>query len=232
MKICSICNESKDLTEFYLRSSGSDDYHKQCKNCMAQRKKEHYKANKDRILKKIHEYSAKNKQSISANKSEYYKENKEKLSAYKKEYRKKNIKKIRVKHNKYQLKRMENDPLFRIVRNTRSLIHHSIKRNGWGKRTKTEMILGCPFETFKSYIQIKFQKDMTWENQGEIWELDHIIPVTSAKNTDEAIRLNHFTNFQPLYKEYNRIKFNKMPDEWDKYCYERKIDVTVNPYIL
>ena len=42
------------------------------------------------------------------------------------------------------------------------------------------------------------------------WDLDHIIPVSSAKSEDEIIKLNHYTNFQPLDSYINRkIKRNK-----------------------
>lgn len=45
------------------------------------------------------------------------------------------------------------------------------------------------------------------ENHGE-WEMDHIIP--NAKTEEEIYKLNHYTNFQPLWKEDNRKKSNKM----------------------
>lgn len=59
---------------------------------------------------------------------------------------------------------------------------------------------------------------MTWENRGlyngELdygWDLDHITPISSAKTENEIIRLNHYTNFQPLCSYTNRyIKCNKL----------------------
>ena len=41
---------------------------------------------------------------------------------------------------------------------------------------------------------------MSFENQGPIWELDHIIPIASAKTIEEIITLNHYSNIQPLFK--------------------------------
>lgn len=41
------------------------------------------------------------------------------------------------------------------------------------------------------------------------WDLDHIIPISSAKTEDDLIKLNHYTNFQPLCSKINReIKRN------------------------
>lgn len=52
---------------------------------------------------------------------------------------------------------------------------------------------------------------MTWENYGKYnsefnfgWNLDHIIPLSSADNIERLIELNHFTNLQPLCSKVNR----------------------------
>jgi len=57
---------------------------------------------------------------------------------------------------------------------------------------------------------------MTWENKGlyngELsygWDIDHIIPLSSASTEEELIKLNHYTNLQPLCSYINRyIKMN------------------------
>ena len=42
-----------------------------------------------------------------------------------------------------------------------------------------------------------------------MWDIDHIIPVSSAKREEEIIKLNHYTNLQPLCSKINRyIKKN------------------------
>ena len=52
---------------------------------------------------------------------------------------------------------------------------------------------------------------MNWDNQGlynmELnygWDLDHIIPLSSATTEEEIIKLNHYTNLQPLCSRVNR----------------------------
>lgn len=52
---------------------------------------------------------------------------------------------------------------------------------------------------------------MTWENRGlyngELnygWDIDHIIPLASAEKEEDIIRLNHYTNLQPLCSYTNR----------------------------
>ena len=70
-------------------------------------------------------------------------------------------------------------------------------------------ILGCTIDEFKSYIESKFKKGMTFENYGE-WHLDHIIPLATAKTTEDVIKLCHYTNFQPLWAEDNLKKGAKI----------------------
>ena len=56
---------------------------------------------------------------------------------------------------------------------------------------------------------------MNWENHGK-WEVDHIIPIKSAKNEEELIAILHHKNLQPLWKEENstkRARFNPKDKE-------------------
>ena len=48
-----------------------------------------------------------------------------------------------------------------------------------------------------------------YENNG--WDIDHIIPLTSAINEEDLIKLNHYTNLKPLCSKINRdIKRNNL----------------------
>jgi hypothetical protein len=69
--------------------------------------------------------------------------------------------------------------------------------------------LGIDWNGFKLHIEDKFKKGMTWENYGE-WEYDHIIPISFAKDEEMIVKLNHYTNFQPLWWRENNSKSNKI----------------------
>ena len=52
---------------------------------------------------------------------------------------------------------------------------------------------------------------MTWENHGKYnnsegygWDIDHIIPISMAKTEEDVIKLNHYSNLQPLCSKINR----------------------------
>jgi hypothetical protein len=54
---------------------------------------------------------------------------------------------------------------------------------------------------------------MTLENHGQgsgKWNIDHIIPISSARTEEEIYKLNHYTNFQPLWWEENMAKGKKI----------------------
>lgn len=102
--------------------------------------------------------------------------------------------------------------LRKFEQNTRRAIRYSFQKLGLKMPMKTEEILGCSLAEFKEYIVAKWKPWMSWDNYGVLvagesekgWDVDHIIPIGSATTLEDAIRLNHYTNFQPLCSRLNR----------------------------
>lgn len=108
-------------------------------------------------------------------------------------------------------KRRKEDPLYRLTQVMRSAVYKSLNNRGFIKNNRTFEIIGCTKEDFKEYIESKWENWMSWENHGKYdgefnsgWDLDHIIPLSIAKTQEDIIRLNHYTNFQPLCSKINR----------------------------
>lgn len=76
------------------------------------------------------------------------------------------------------------------------------------KNLTTEEILGCSIPDFVSHIESQFKVGMSFDNRKD-WHLDHIIPISYAKTEEEIIKLNHYTNYQPLWASENLAKGNK-----------------------
>ena len=79
------------------------------------------------------------------------------------------------------------------------------------KNSKTESIIGCSISEFMLYIESKFEPWMTFENRGLYngefdygWDIDHIVPISTANTEDDVVRLNHYSNLQPLCSKINR----------------------------
>ena len=143
---------------------------------------------------------------------EYYLKNKEKTLKKKKEYREKNKKELQEKKNLYRKKQKEINPLYKLSNSLRRNINNSFKRYKFSKNSNTETILGCSFEEFKSHIESLWQPWMNWDNYGLYngqanygWDIDHIMPLSSATNEEDVIKLNHYTNLQPLCSYTNRV---------------------------
>jgi hypothetical protein len=179
-KKCSKCHQVKPLTDFGKKL---DFVSSACKPCTKQRTI----IDKDTYNEKQRKY---------LNKKREDPKYKEKMTRYKREYKR---------------KRMAEDPIFKARINIRKLLNASIKRSGWRKDSKSFEILGCDWDMFKQHIENKFVDGMTWENHGQYgWHYDHIIPISLGVTQEEINKLNHYTNFQPLWWVDNLKKSNKL----------------------
>ena len=205
MKTCTRCKAEKEFTEFNKDKTRHDGLFPQCIECKKNNYKENYLKTRDDKIKKAREWVLNNKEKRKEYRKVYNIKNKESNNKSCREWYSVNKQKV----NEYYKKRKENDPLFKLRCNIATLIRFYIKKQGYSKKSKTLKILGCTIEEFKVHLENKFVDGMTWDNHGE-WHLDHIYPVSLAKDEEELIRLNHYTNFQPLWALDNIRKSNKI----------------------
>lgn len=162
----------------------------------------YYENNKDKVKEKNKNYYNNNREFLNENNKQYYQKNKDKIND-------------RLNH-KYNF-----NITYKLKKKLRNVINRSLKQKRFNRNSKINEILGCSLSEFKFYLESKFKEWMTWENHGLYdgeefygWDLDHIIPLSSAKSKEDILRLNHYTNFQPLCSYTNRVKKrNKV--EWD-----------------
>ena len=170
-------------------------------------RKKYYEENKEISLAKMKEYYEKNKEKIAQYKKEWAQKNKERLKEKRKSYYEENKTLIFTRHKN----RVKNDPIYALSISIRKNILKAFRQRKFEKENSTTQILGCTFEEFRSHIQSQFEPWMTWENRGKYngtpnfgWDIDHIIPLSSSETTDDVIKLNHYTNLQPLCSYINR----------------------------
>jgi len=210
-KRCIVCNEEKLLKEFSKRKDSKDSRRNNCKLCEKNNKKKYYEENKD-CFKKSHKiYADKNKDKIREYRIIYEEENKDKIKSRNKEYYLKNKKEIAKKYANWRKNKLKNDPFFKLKYSINNSIRRGFRRSKFNKNSKTIDILGCTYSEFREYLELKFEPWMNWNNYGLYdgseglgWDLDHIIPTSSATTEKELIKLNHYTNFQPLCSYINR----------------------------
>ena len=206
-KVCMKCKMEKSLSEFHKNKTKEDGHQDYCKQCRKNwntehddglkiKRKERYNNDQERFKKEAQDWADNNRERKRASGREYYKDNKEKLIEYQRVY----AKERRVK-----------DDLYRLKKNLRCNIKDALTKRGFSKSKKTEEILGCTLMFFIEYVESKFVDGMSWENRDE-WHLDHIKPMKLATNQEEAIELNRYTNFQPLWIADNLKKRAKFDD--------------------
>ena len=188
-----------------------------------QYQKEWREANKEKLAEYHREYRAENPEKNKINTKKYRENNPDKAKESTKKYKANNQDKIKAYRESYKDRKNElskikkaTDPVYNLKCTVRSGILKAFTRINCKKNNKTVEILGCTYEFFRDYIESKFEQWMTWDNKGlyngELnhgWDLDHIIPIDTAISEEDVIRLNHYTNLQPLCSKINRdIKKN------------------------
>lgn len=191
---------SKNFKEWYKKNPDySKKWREKNKEKVSSSKKKYYLNNKEKEI----ERRKKNKDIISEYNKLYREKNKEKLNELRRNKRKENPEKYRALEREL----FKNNPNLKLIRNYRTRIKNYMKFNKFHIGTKTLDLVGLSPNELKEYLQSKFLDGMTWDNYGlHGWHIDHIIPLSSAKNEDELRLLCHYTNLQPLWSFDNLSK--------------------------
>jgi hypothetical protein len=192
MKICKICNIEKPLDQFYNKKQETDGKHRYCSLCMKQEKKQYYTLNKLKRADYYKQYREENKEYFNKYCHNHYHTNKDLYREWNRNQYHTNIE-YKIKH---------------IVS---ARLHEALKTYNELKKNRTVEYLGCSIGEYVTYLESKFTPEMTWENQGTYWEIDHIksIDKFDLTNPDELIECFHYLNTQPLHWKDNREKSNK-----------------------
>ena len=208
MKKCCRCKVEKVFSEFHKNKASKDGFKAACKECRRietienydyDKAKEYREANKEKRKQQYDKWYSKNREERLKRRKKWREENKEKLAKYRKDNK-------HISREFYQ--RHKNNPLFRLKSSVRSRIRIAITNQRLNKNTSTAKMLGCTWEELKQHLESKFTEGMKWDNYGE-WHVDHIKPLSLANTEEEMIKLNHYTNLQPLWAKDNLSKGSK-----------------------
>ena len=117
--------------------------------------------------------------------------------------------KTRFRNNRLKCKDCEReDPFEKFKRYARTRIYNCLKRN---KNKHAHEYLGCKPAEYLDWILYN-TSDFTLENYGQVWHIDHIIPLSKFDFTNEEDRLVAFNwrNTMPLLAKENLSKNNKI----------------------
>ena len=219
-KVCSKCGIKRQINQFAKSSCTKDGLQTKCKFC----DKAYREANKEKIKAYITKYAIDNRQSLLEKKREYRiknierirekdkiwaKNNQEKVKANQEKQWLLNRKKYYAKNVKRESERRKTDYMYNMRKRVSHRVRMALKGIGLSKSKSTKEMLGCSWHELKTHIENQFVEGMSWENRSA-WHIDHIIPLASAKSEEDVIRLNHYTNLQPLWAADNIRKSDKM----------------------
>lgn len=198
IKKCTKCECEKDIIDFPKDSQKKSGISPQCKQCKAN----YYNLKKnDDLFKK----NRSERMKIYSQKPEV----KERVKKYCAIYQYKP--EVIERRNEISRERKKNDNEYRLKLAINKIIDKAFKRRNIPKSIPNKEILGCEYDFFLQYIESKFESYMSWGNRGLYngqlnhgWDLDHIIPLRTAKNETDMIKINHYTNFRPLCSYVNR----------------------------
>jgi hypothetical protein len=199
-KMCEKCLQLKPLDEFHPTRKWPKSY---CLTCLKEVDKAQYQKQKTRVLAKKKEDYAKNKEKYAQKNKKYYDANRDTILKYKADYyvanREQVIAKFREKYNsdlEFRLKHV-------IRRRTRAFLAGS-------DELRYEDMIGCSHEQLISWFEYNFWLDgdlgMNWENYGELWQIDHVYPLSKVENLATDTFFCSWKNLRPIPRSTNASK--------------------------
>lgn len=170
-----------------------------------ERNQRHYKNNRERILASSAKWRNANRDRFNKITDNFRRNNLDKYRGY--------DRKRRSQRASYTREKRANDLNFKLASVLRGQIRRAIK--GQKRIDHTLSLLGCSVESFKLYLESKFEIGMSWENYGRgegTWQIDHIMPcaIFDLSNPGHQTRCFHFSNMQPMWTVENQRKNKKL----------------------
>ena len=141
----------------------------------------------------------------------YYRENSEKAIKRSRDYRLNNPEKVRAYFREYLKTRRANDPDFKMRHACAYMVRRVLEKSEGSKANNTEMTLGYSCQELRRHIERNMAPDMSWGNYGDLWQIDHVIPVMEfiKMGCHDPAKINALSNLMPEYKEENQRKGDK-----------------------
>lgn len=192
-KRCSRCGREKELDEFHKCSKAKDGLAYRCKECSRRLWKGYYEKNKNYLLEKDKLRAIVNPEKERRRRKKY-KSRPEVREHY------------RIWWKGYSKGRLSKEPLYAfkmwVRRETRRA---AISKTG-NIHSRLQPLLGCSQQEFKEHLEKTWLERYGKKWDGEPFEIDHVIPLSSATTKEHMAELCHYKNVQMLTPEDNRKK--------------------------
>jgi hypothetical protein len=212
--------QTKEERNAYMR-----EWRKQNKDKISEQNKKYRDAHKAEAKEYHKAWRDKNRDHLNELQREKYKENPQAFKDRKERYIASHIEKVkdsrhrykvenRQKCTDYQRNKRHSDPVYKFRSSFTHLMSLYRRKSGYTGSKGTWEMVGCDFDTFLKHIQSQFEDGMTMEKYGHregCWNIDHIVPISTAKTDEDIERLNHYSNLRPMWAIDNYRKSKKTP---------------------
>lgn len=215
MKKCKTCNISKELELFDTCVGCTYNVRSECKACRSSKSKENYLANRGKILTQNKLWKQNNSKKVFQANKLWKLNNQAQEQKNNRRYLDQNKDKIKDQRKQWEKRRRREEPKYRLRKNLSCLIRSSYRNGGYSKSSKLHEIIGLPYKIFFNYLESTFIQNYGILPECWGWDdihIDHIMPLSSAKNKHDIHMLNHFTNLQLLISVDNIMKSNRTKD--------------------
>ena len=157
---------------------------------------------RNRKLKRCKEYKNKNKDRVQEYNKKYKEENKESISVYNKKYNIENRNEIQTRQTIQHKNRRKTDPVYKmsiVLRNRFRKFYKGIDIDSF------QEIVGCSYENYVKWIEFNFDSNMSWDNHGTTWHIDHVILcyMFNHENINDRKICFNWKNTRPLSSKIN-----------------------------
>ena len=226
-RVCNKCKRELPLTNEYFSwaNKAQGRYQETCKACfseyMHKRWVEIKKEDGDRLQKikenrkrYVDKDPEREKERLRKKALKQYYENKEFRLSQAKTWRDNNKEHVREYVRKATAERYHNDPMYHMMLRSRNTLNTSFRRHGYVKSKKNIELTGMSSRDLYLYLLKTYE-----DTYGEPWNgvdkvhIDHIIPLSTAKNKEEIEKLCYYKNLRLLKAKDNLAKGSKIDYE-------------------
>ena len=116
----------------------------------------------------------------------------------------------RTKEYRKKIKqKLKSNPSYVMQARLSRLHRHALSQVNAIKTSPTFTELGYTVNEFVVHIEKQFAPAMSWSNMND-WQIDHIIPASTAKTRSDVVALNQLSNLRPMWADENNAKKNKI----------------------
>lgn len=170
--------------------------------------------NKERAQQTQKIYYEKTKENRLRSTKRWVENNRERSNQIKRAWKERNKVSVSVDAARYN-KARRTDPFWQLSKNVSTAIWRNLKTCKGGKHW--ELLVTFTKEELILHLQKQFRDEMSWDNYGSVWHLDHIKPIAACESFEEAWALN---NLQPLLISENLSKNSRY--EGKRHYYKKR----------